>query len=84
MYYNWYYRFYILFNYDSNNKYKMNRKAKLWIARDKYGILALYNIKPIRQSLVFVSENDYENCLIIDENSHPEITWENSPQQIEI
>ena len=59
----------------------MNRKAKLWIARDKFGSLALYNTKPKRLSSVFTGE---DCCLIIDRNSHPEITWENSPKQIEI
>ena len=59
----------------------MNRKAKLWIARDKYGTLALYNTKPKRLSSVFVGE---DCSLRIDKNSHSEITWENSPQQIEI
>lgn len=56
-------------------------KAKLWIARDKFGSLALYNTKPKRYSSIFRAE---DCCLMIDKNSHPEITWDNSPQQIEI
>lgn len=56
-------------------------KAKLWIARDKFGSLALYNTKPKRLSSVFQGED----CgLNLDRNCHPEITWDNSPQQIEI
>lgn len=60
-------------------------KTKLWIARDKNGALYLYSRKPIKDIRIFVSaDDDNGNILRIDKNSHPEITWENSPQQIEI
>lgn len=60
---------------------------KLWIARDFDGALNLYVIKPLLDS------NDnmyYANCdmeddyLNIDKDLFPEITFENSPQQVEI
>lgn len=55
-------------------------KAKVWIARDKEGDLYLYESKPLKRKTTFA---DYF-FIRIDSNSHPEITWENSPQQIEI
>lgn len=62
-------------------------KAKLWIARDKNGELYLYNDEPvlgISGTLYIPSSNDIKGCMEIDKNSHPEITFENSPKQIEI
>lgn len=55
---------------------------KLWIARDKDGELKLFSQLP----------NKYEDRFSqiiplycsIDRNEFPEITWENSPQQIEL
>lgn len=55
-------------------------KTKIWIARDKDGELYLYESKPYRKGDRFA---DYF-FIRLDKNSHPEITWENSPQQIEI
>ena len=61
-----------------------------WIARDKDNALWLFNAKPIKnESLgVFVGtgfENGYW-CeeYALDENLLPEVTYENSPQKIEI
>lgn len=56
-------------------------KAKVWIARDKDGSLWLYSKEPERNDSIFWNDDEY---LEIDKNSHSEITWENSPQQIEI
>jgi len=58
-------------------------KAKVWIARDRDGELYLYNEEPERKELSgeFLPP---KGVMLIDKNSHPEITWENSPQQIEV
>lgn len=57
---------------------------KLWIARDFDGYLNLYINKPSLDSndnMYYVVEDDYLN---IDKNLFPEVTFENSPQQVEI
>lgn len=58
---------------------------KMYIARNKSGELWLYKDKP-RLSIsgkVFISglSGDFFN---IDDNLFPEVTFENSPQQVEI
>ena len=57
---------------------------KLWIARDFDGFLNLYINKPKLDSndnVYYVMEDDYLN---IDKELFPEVTFENSPQQVEI
>lgn len=62
---------------------------KLWIARDKDGDLNLFVSKPEKDYLIedsaektiFVSDGEF---LALPSNSFPEITFENSPQQVEI
>lgn len=57
---------------------------KLWIARDKNGALALYTEEPM---LYYNSqyEGPYKSQMIdLDENLFPEVTFENSPQQVEV
>lgn len=55
-------------------------KTKLWIARDKDGGLWLYEKEPKRIGNIFFNEVS----IALESTSHPEITWENSPQRIEI
>ena len=59
---------------------------KLWIARDKDGDmdgnLHLFSSKPERVRSHFVDY--YTDKWSINENLFPEVTWENSPQQVEI
>ena len=56
---------------------------RLWIARTKNGELGLYSFKPLYN-------NTYDlwickfGVLIIDKKLFPEITFENSPQQVEL
>jgi hypothetical protein len=58
---------------------------KFWIARDSYG-LWLFNQKPTK----YIFNGD--KCLnkigiiyyLIDRNLFPELTFENSPQQVEL
>lgn len=57
---------------------------KLWIARDKNGALALYTEEPM---LYYNSqyEGPYKSQMIdLDENLFPEVTFENSPQMVEV
>lgn len=58
---------------------------KLWIARDKGGSLYLFKKKPVLVTFdgveVFDSKEDYFE---IDNHLFPLVTFENSPQQVEI
>ena len=57
---------------------------KLWIARDQNGDLFLYPIKPDRyvtDYYVFFNGDDWWN---IDSDLFPEVTFENSPQEVEL
>ena len=57
---------------------------KLWIARDKDNDLALYTVKPTLCYNKYF-EGTYDSQIIeLDENLHPEVTFENSPQQVEL
>lgn len=56
---------------------------KLWIARDKNGSLFLYNKKPTKLTDMFIS-GGHGFHTIIDSELFPEVTWENSPQQVEL
>ena len=73
---------------------------KLYIARDKNGYLYLYNNKPIRTKEGTEFENNYDSeyedivykdyleidkgSIEIDSELFPEVTWENSPQQVKL
>lgn len=60
---------------------------KLWIARDFDGVLNLYVTKPSLDSNdnMYYADSDMEDdYLNIDKELFPEITFENSPQQVEI
>ena len=69
---------------------------KLWIARDKNGSLSLYACKPIEIGGSFYVHDgsqriDYDTSYVkgwyidgINRNSFPEVTFENSPQLVEI
>lgn len=61
----------------------MESKIKLWIARDKNGELFFYvGEKPFRRGDIFiVKDSGYFNLYI---ELFPEVTWENSPQQVEL
>lgn len=60
---------------------------KLWIARDKDGELCLYKTKPWKRENTdyYNDEFDCDDYFMnIDEDLFPEITFENSPQQVEL
>lgn len=59
----------------------------LWIARDKDNSLSLFVSKPInhRDECWIPRENiDCGNYLTLPDSEYPEITFENSPQQINL
>lgn len=53
---------------------------KLWIARDMDGTLLIHFCEPIIDGLEWISL-DYH---IIDKNLFSEVTFENSPQEVEL
>lgn len=69
---------------------------KLQIARDKNGSLRLYVCKPIEIGGIFYAHDgyhriDYDTSYVkgwyidgIDRNLFPEVTFENSPQEVEL
>ena len=56
---------------------------KLWIARNTDNTLALFQSKPILEDLNW-DETLNEDYMFIPEYLYPEVTFENSPQQVEI
>lgn len=58
---------------------------KLWIARDYLdGALWGYNTEPIRNGVEFACSSDSNIMFQIPRVLFPEVTFENSPQQVEI
>lgn len=56
---------------------------KLWVARDRSGILRIYYNHPKvnRRTQKIISNGEYYEISI---NSFPEVTFENSPQEVEL
>ena len=60
---------------------------KLWIARDFDGVLNLYVTKPSLDSIdnmYYVDSDMEDDYLNIDKELFPEVTFENSPQEVEL
>lgn len=59
---------------------------KLWIARDSCGELWAYDHKPIKKDGIFQSDFELDKCFAAElpEWVLPEVTFENSPQEIEL
>lgn len=55
-----------------------------WIARDKDKELNLYEEKPIRLNAVFSGGSNSRFIGTLPTSLFPEITWENSPQLVEL
>ena len=54
---------------------------KLWIARDRWGGLGLFTNKPIMiRGYWYTEEDEFE----IDSKTFPEVTFENSPQEVKL
>ena len=56
---------------------------RLWIARDKDGSLILYDNAPDKRSEYFLPYVGY-NDMPLDDRMFPEVTFENSPQEVEL
>lgn len=61
---------------------------KLWIARDKQGPIGLYYKKPNwRKNKPYQVEDWFDGTFLgylDDDDEFPEITFENSPQEVEV
>lgn len=60
---------------------------KFWIARDKQDFLGLYYKKPIwRKNRVNQIEDWHDGDFLgyLDNNKFPEVTFENSPMEVEL
>lgn len=60
---------------------------KMWIARDKDGRLDLFPSEPYlveseRHGLIW--DNDYADYMRLPDEAYPEVTFENSPQEVEL
>lgn len=62
------------------------KKIKLWVAKDKNGLLYLYERKPTKQDLAGYFDCEVGENADLTWLAHlfPSITYENSPQQVEI
>ena len=57
----------------------------MWIARDRNGDLYLYENKPDTfETDIFHPQNEDELCDQLNNDLFPEVTFENSPQEVEI
>ena len=56
---------------------------KLWIARDESGGLWMFESKPIKVRESF-TQQPLSQIYSIDDNLFPEVTFENSPMEVEI
>lgn len=57
---------------------------KLWIARDLDGDLWLYNRKLEKKFGGFIPIDNNCDIMSIDNDLYPEVTYENSPQEVEL
>lgn len=59
---------------------------RMWIARDTDGELYLYPSKPIKGDYRFTCRYIYEDYILLnsEEDCFPSVTFDNSPQQVEI
>ena len=59
---------------------------KLWIARDKQDYLGLYYEKPTYKLGLSQIEDWYDGGFLgyLDNSKFPEVTFENSPQEVEL
>ena len=57
---------------------------KLWIARDIDGGLYLYMNKPIKGDYRFTCGYVFDDYIQLDSDEFPEVTFENSPQEVEL
>lgn len=54
----------------------------MWIAREKDGMLLVFNLRPHRSGGYFIPKRDYYQGWVLDRDLFPEVTWENSPKTL--
>ena len=58
---------------------------KLWIARDRWGVLSLFNHKPYYNGTWWADRDiDEDGELLLEPDLYPEVTFENSPREVEL
>ena len=59
---------------------------KLWIARDIDNELYLYASEPVcgKDGIFYINKTDSDDIIKLDNNEYPIVTFENSPQEIEL
>lgn len=57
---------------------------KLWAARNKNNRLALYTEEPMLYNNEYYEEPYKSQRIDLDENLFPEVTFDNSPQVVEV
>lgn len=57
---------------------------KLWAARDIDNFLCLYKNKPIINGGIWYAEEHGDSIGCLDDDDFPEVTFENSPQELEL
>ena len=57
---------------------------KLWIARDRDNDLRVFTSEPYERHGIFMTEFDNDDFIFIDSDMFPEVTFENSPQEVEL
>lgn len=57
---------------------------KLWIARNISGKLTLFEEEPYVVDGDWGTWRTYGSCMVIDKELFPEVTFENSPQKVEL
>ena len=62
----------------------MEKKYKLWVARDKRGELFLYKNKPILDCDFGIWFSDLDCMGTISKNLFPELKWEDEPIEVEL
>lgn len=59
---------------------KVSRTYYAWVARDKRGVLKLFNGKPFKWKWFGEWGGDFLCCL--NSEDFPDVTWENSPRKV--
>ena len=63
-----------------------NKNVDAWIARDKDGLLCIYFYKKphLVENCVWVPYDTGYDCAVLDSESYPDVTFENSPIKVSI
>lgn len=54
----------------------------MWIARDQNGVICLYENRPTKRNNYFVGIDNL-GYIYLPKEWFPEVTWENSPKEVE-